>query len=232
MIARPVQTRAEALAGDIETRIIEGGFGPGQIIGTIEELKKQSGYARSTIGEAIRLLSDRGVAEVRPGRGGGVYVKSDHPVVRLRRTLLSVTERPGSVLDAIAVRESLEALIDIDAARHRSEQDIADINALMKDLIKALPKGLGPFLDANWRLHGRIAEITPNDMARDFYLSTLDFIKEKAASAQHDDPATGPGYLQIRLQVHQELVDAIASGDTHRTHLAVITHRGALMSDR
>ncbi|WP_371348632.1 FadR/GntR family transcriptional regulator [Ancylobacter sp. IITR112] len=230
MIGRQVQTRAEALAGDIETRIVEGGFGPGQMIGTIEELKKQSGFARSTVGEAIRLLSDRGVAEVRPGRGGGVYVKSDHPVVRMRRTLLSVTERPGSVFDAIAVRDALEALVDVDAARHRTEQDIADIKALMEELSRALLQGLGPFLDANWRLHGRIAEITPNAMARDFYLSALDFIKEHAASAQHDNPATGPGYLQIRLQVHQELVDAIASGDTHRTHLAVITHRGALMS--
>lgn len=221
-----LQTRAGLLATQIEAQIANGEFGSGEMIGTLDALKRSSGYARSTVAEAIRLLSDRGVAEIRPGRGGGVYVANhDDPVVRIGRTLLTISGQPSAVSDAMAVRNTLEPLIVMDAARHRDEHDIRELRSALRDLADAIPDGTPAFIKANWKLHLRIAEITPNVLARTLYQGILGFADDQAASAEHVEPASDRPWLELRYEIHQELIESIVSGDTHRAYQAASSHR-------
>lgn len=222
-----VKTRAELLATQLEAQIANGEFGPGDMIGTLDELKQRSGYARSTVAEAIRLLTDRGAAEVRPGRGGGVYVATDgaDPVVRIGRTLLTISGQPSAVADAIAVRKALEPLIVMDATRHRDEDDIRELRSIVEELADAIPEGTASFLAVNWRLHLRICEITPNIFARSLYRGMLQYTNEQSSSAEHSEPLNDRPWLELRYQIHRELVEAIASGDTHRANQAVSSHQ-------
>lgn len=220
-------TRAHVLASEIENQILDRTFQPGDLIGTIDDLKARSGYARPTVAEAIRLLTDRGLAEIRPGRGGGLFATAAGPMVRIRHTLLAVTDAPNSVAEAVAVREALEVLIDLDAAEHRTPSDIADMRKLLKRLTTSAKKGTAPFMDANWNLHERIALVTPNQTASALYLSMLRFVREHAIDAMHDDdPDSAEAWLQTRVEAHAELVEAIASGDPARTRAAVGRHAG------
>lgn len=221
-----VKTRAELLATQLEGQIANGEFGPGEMVGTLDELKQRSGYARSTVAEAIRLLSDRGVAEIRPGRGGGVYVATDSdPVVRIGRTLLTISGQPSAVADAIAVRKALEPLIVMDATRHRDEADIRELRSILQELADAIPEGTTRFLPVNWRLHLRISEITPNVFARSLYRGMLQYTSDQSSSAEHSEPSNDRPWLEMRYQIHRELVEAIASGDTHRANQAVSSHQ-------
>jgi len=222
------QTRANVLASEIEHQILEREFKPGELIGTIDSLRERSGFARSTVAEAIRLLADRGLAEIRPGRGGGLFATAAGPMVRIRHTLLAVTDAPGSVAEAVAVREALEVLIDVDAAQHRTNADITDIKRGLAKLTSAA-KGTTAFLLANWDLHERIALISPNQTASALYLSMTRFVREHAVAATHDEsPETATEWLAIRVATHTELVDAIVAGDVARTKKAVDKHAGLL----
>lgn len=221
-----VKTRAELLAAQLEARIADGEFETGDMIGTMDELKQQSGYARSTVAEAIRLLTDRGVAEVRPGRGGGVYVAADdNPVVRIGRTLLTISSQPSAVSDAIAVRKALEPLIVMDATRHRNETDIRELRSILQELANAIPQGTASFLALNWKLHLRISDISPNVFARHLYRGMLEYTDDHSSGAEHSEPANDRPWLEMRFQIHRELVEAIASGDTLRAHQAVSSHQ-------
>jgi GntR family transcriptional repressor for pyruvate dehydrogenase complex len=221
-----VKTRAELLATQLEDQIAKGEFGPGEMIGTLDDLKRRSGYARSTVAEAIRLLSDRGVAEVRPGRGGGVYVAADgEPVVRIGRTLLTISGQPSAVADAIAVRKALEPLIVMDATRHRDETDIRELRSILQELADAIPEGTARFLAVNWKLHQRICDITPNEFARSLYGGMLQYTSDQSSSAEHVEPTNERPWLEMRYQIHRELVEAIASGDTLRANQAVLSHQ-------
>lgn len=229
-----VKTRAELLATQLEGKIVNGEFGPGDMIGTLDELKQQSGYARSTVAEAIRLLTDRGVAEVRPGRGGGVYVATaGDPVVRIGRTLLTISGQPAAVTDAIEVRHALEPLIVMAATRHRDETDIMELRSILQELAEAVAQGTERFLEVNWRLHLRISDITPNVFARNLYRAMVQYTHDQSVSAEHSEPSNDGPWLELRYQVHRELVDAIISGDTHRANLAVSSHQNnQLRSER
>ncbi|GAA1706871.1 FCD domain-containing protein [Kribbella yunnanensis] len=220
MLSDAPLSRAEHLAATVEEQIRLDGLAAGAAIGTLEELRLQSGFSKPTVSEAVRLLRDRGVVLIKPGRGGGLFVADRGPVVRLRHTLLSVAEAPTTVMDAVELREHLELLVDQGAARCRSD---ADIDALRR-LVAAMGEAADwpAFMAANWALHERIAEICPNAMASAVYTSTLGHIA--AATPVFDDDADFGDYRDLRHRVHVELVEAIASGDPDQVAAAVAAH--------
>ncbi len=225
MVTDAPATRAQALAAAIEQSITDDRLGAGDPLGTIEQWRARSGFARATVSEAIRLLVDRGLAEIRPGRGGGVFVARTGPVVRLRHTLLSVHGEATTLADAIAIREALEPLVVLDAARSRTA---AQARALRTQLgrVEAALDDHDAFIRSIWTLHEQIAAITPNEMLRAMYLAMMHVIGEHADRAVSDAARVeqAEGYRAHRLAVHRELVDAIDAGDVARASTAVAAH--------
>jgi DNA-binding FadR family transcriptional regulator len=224
MFSRPPGL-AQRLASEIEELITARGLRSGDRITTMEELREQTGYGRATIVETFRLLAERGSAEVRPGRGGGLFAAEAGPAVRLRQTLLTVPHGASTVADAIAVRDSLEELIALEAAAHRSDQDILDLQVRL-ELMRRSSGDLEDFLRANWSLHERIAAITPNDLARALYVALLRCIAELSVHAESESSAASAEYLAERLAVHEQLVEAIRLGEAKLIKAAVAAHRG------
>ncbi|MFG2881651.1 FadR/GntR family transcriptional regulator [Streptomyces sp. NPDC048297] len=216
---------------DIERIVAERDLQPGDRIATMDELRKQSRLGRATISEAARLLTERGTVDVRPGRGGGLFVASAGSVVRLRHTLLAAGQDAVSVANALAVRDSLEELIDTDAARHRTAEDIAELREIVT-YIRANGTTREAFMRDNWTLHTRIAAITPNDLARSIYLSTMEQAVGLPTQADAATASDEGDYLAARMDVHEELVEAIASGDITRTSRAVVAHHAITLGTR
>ena len=150
-------------------------------------------------------------------------------MVRIRHTLLAVTDAPTSVAEAVAVREALEVLIETDAATHRTPADINDVKKLLARLRTAANRGTTEFLLANWDLHERIAQISPNRTASARSLSMPPNVREPAVAATHDDdPSSAAAWLRVRVEAHEELVAAVIAGDVSRVKAAVDTHAGLL----
>lgn len=216
-------SRVEALASTIEQSLVDRRLAPGDRITTVAELRGTTGLAKQTITETLRLLADRGVVEIRPGRNGGAFVADSTPIVKIRRTLLAVPEGATTVADAADVRDALEELICLDAARVRSARDIAQLRTLARKMQRTA--SLVEFMKVNWALHERIAQITPNRVAQAVYLGTIRCISELSTPAASTAPDPG-AYLDRRRAVHVELVEAIVSGDEKRTAKAVRAHKG------
>ncbi|MEV7391533.1 MULTISPECIES: FCD domain-containing protein [unclassified Streptomyces] len=217
-------TRAETLVASIEAQIEQQQLSPGAWLGTKEDLRTRSGFARATVNEAVRLLESRGRVVIKPGRGGGLYVAAASPIVRLRHTLLTVDDA-SSVADAIAMRDALELLVATDATRHCTRQDVADLRKQLTVMRRATDS-TDAFMRANWALHERIARVSPNQMLQGVYLGLTQCIAEHAITAESDDPGHRTEHMANRLDVHIALVDAIASGDLARTRVAVERHAG------
>lgn len=215
-------TRAQALASAIEESIVAKALVAGDSLGTIEHWRTESGFARATVNEAMRLLADRGIAEIRPGRGGGIFVAPDAAVVRLRHTLLSVRGEAASVADALVVRDALEPLVVIDAARSHTTTRLRSVYAKLRQLEKAT-EDHSEFIGANFALHEAIAHLTPNELLRTMYLATIRVICEHATGAV-SDVVPADSYRAHRIAVHVQLVEAIESGDLDRVNRAIADH--------
>lgn len=212
-------TRAEQLAAALTARIRDDGLPRGAAVGTFESLRSETGFAYATVSEAVRLLRDRGVVEIRSGRGGGIFVADTAPVVRLRNTLLGDLADPAAVADAIELRDHLELIVDIAATRHRTDADVAELRRAV-DGMAAAPDW-ATMLEANWALHERIAQIGPNGLMRSVYVATLGPLR--SSSRRLDDDASAD-YREQRIAVHRDLVDAIADGDVDALPAVVARH--------
>ncbi|MEE4545888.1 FCD domain-containing protein [Streptomyces sp. V4-01] len=221
MVLPAHRTRAEELVFYVEDSIEKRGLRPGDHIGTRADLREQTGVARATVNEAIRLLQERRRIVLRPGPGGGLFVAATDPVVRLGRTLLTVHGEPLAVAEAIEVREQLEPLVAAHAAQHRTAKDGREL----KSLITAMKKNLddvSQFVSVNWDLHVRIAAISPNAVLRGTYVGLYEFVNH--VSLVNPQPRDGD-YLAQRLKVHGDLVDAILAGDVPAARQAAEAHR-------
>jgi DNA-binding FadR family transcriptional regulator len=215
------RTRAEQLAALLDERIRNGEYAHGESIGTLESLRAETGFAYATVSEAVRLLRDRGLLEIRQGRGGGLFAVEAGPVVRMRHTLLGVVDNPTTVADAVELREHLELLIDVAAARHRTDRDVSELREMLAAM--ELAQTDEEFIRANWALHERIALICPNEMARSVYIGTLGHL---ATTTPHIDDKNARDYRRERLRIHRNLVEAIAAGEASRVRKVVADHNG------
>lgn len=215
------RSRAEDVVFYVESAIEKRGLRPGDHIGTRADLRDETGVARATVNEAIRLLQERQRIAVRPGPGGGLFVAATDPVVRLGRTLLTVHAEPSAVAGAIEVREQLEPLVAAHAAQHRTAKDGRELKSLITAMSKNLDD-ISKFVSLNWDLHTRIAAISTNAVLRGTYVGLYEFVNQ--VSLVNPQPRDAV-YMQQRMKVHQELVDAILAGDVAAAQQAAEAHR-------
>ncbi|NEA26150.1 FadR/GntR family transcriptional regulator [Actinomadura bangladeshensis] len=217
----PRPSRAETVAKRIEARIAEDSLPNGHRLGTRDSLRREFDVAAATFNEAVRLLTARGTVSVRPGVKGGVFVATPPPLVRLGRKMLELSGDSVPVSDCLVMRDALEPLLAREAMRHRTEADIADLRRLADEMAAAEAESGVGYLAANWALHRRIAEITPNKILQHTYVSLLEFVETRLRGVTSDEPTTrhvdGPA-------VHRELVEAIAAGDPDRLDAAAAAH--------
>lgn len=205
----------------VEHTIKQRDLRPGDRIGTRSDLREQTGVARATVNEAIRLLQDRRSVSVRPGPGGGLFVAAPDPVVTLGRSLLSVEGDPTLASGAIEMREQLEPLIAQHAARHRNRTDIKELRQALKALLRSRNEP-NEFAVNMVNLHVRVAAISPNPVLKASYTSLYEYVGRVSAVAAMPKDSD---YVEARLQVHRDLINAIISGDVEAAEKAGLAHR-------
>jgi DNA-binding FadR family transcriptional regulator len=162
-------------------------------------------------------VQSRGVVTVRPGPGGGLFASRQSPMVRLGNSVLALDEDAASVADAVRIRNALDPLLVEDALRHAGRKDLTAMRHELERMRAAAAELDGTaFVHANWALHARIAEVSPNAVLRSFYLSLLEIIESHTLSVQSVAGQPLPEYIQSRYDLHAALVDAIADRDESR----------------
>ena len=218
LLARSRISLGESIARELETDITGGILGPGERLGTKEELRSRFGVALATINEAVRLLEMRGMLIARPGPGGGIFVASASARVRLNQFVLGYRWGEAAVADHHIVRNALEPLVCREAARYRRDSDIR----VLRNMLDGMEKQIGDpmtYIRRTLDLHRRVAKIVRNDPLRSIYLTMLDFLEDSAEHAEYDTFDA----LE-HLARHRELVEAIAEGPGDRLEAAIAAH--------
>lgn len=211
--------RAERLARAIERHIEEGELGAGTRLGTKREIKETHKVALATVNEALRLLEMRGIVDLRPGPGGGVFVTKPSADVRLSHLVLGFKGGSASMEECLAVRNALEYLVAADAGRHHKAKDLRDCRKILATLTASQDDPI-EFLTAIWTLHRRIVEISPNELLRNLYTTLLDVVQSDLRRVASDDIFNA----EETIAVHCDLVDAIATRDPAVIRVAVNRH--------
>jgi DNA-binding FadR family transcriptional regulator len=191
----------------------------GDRLGTKKELCTRLGIANGTLNEAIRLLQERGLVTLRPGPKGGIFVARTDPIARLGHTLLPLRAEPDLVAGALEVQESLQALVALDALRHRTADDVTALRRLRQQ-IEGTVGDDGEFSAALTRLHELIATMGTNQVLQVVYQGVLACLR---AANESSDAGSVRSLAERRkvLRRHQRLVASIVDQDEEACHRAM-----------
>jgi GntR family transcriptional regulator, transcriptional repressor for pyruvate dehydrogenase complex len=131
-----IQPAYRQVADQLRSLILSGELQPGSRLPNETDLSNLFGVSRSTVREALRVLSSQGMLSTTRGVGGGSFVAHPDPeqITRYLETslgLLSGTDEV-SVRELTEVREMLEVPATALAAVRRSDDDLRALRVILE----------------------------------------------------------------------------------------------------
>ncbi|MEU5848590.1 FadR/GntR family transcriptional regulator [Saccharopolyspora shandongensis] len=214
----------EALADTLQEEILE--LAPSDRLPTEAELAERFDVSRTVVRETARLLVQRGLVTVKPGRGMAVAEFDGRLIADQYALLLRLSQ--GSFEQLQEIRLVLEVEMSVFAAARRTEQHLAAMREANQRLEKAVDAS-GEFLDADLAFHEIIAEASGNPFFSLMIRPVNGFLR--------DAYRKGTGYsfeACNTVQEHIEIAEAISAGDPSRARFATENHLRRIMrhSDR
>jgi DNA-binding FadR family transcriptional regulator len=196
---------SEQLADEILGYIVDQALPPGTRLAPERQMLADTGRARGTLREALRLLESRGVVEVRPGAAGGAFVRKPQPA-DLGAAITAVLMLEGAtMLDVLSAREDLEVAALMRAARRIGPRHLA----IMQDSVDRLREHLADrdrFLAEASRFHAVINEAAASPVLR--------ILNDALRTTQMHSTTHFPiPYRERVADEHQQIIDAIRAGD-------------------
>ena len=221
-LSRTEGSLAEKLVRRIETVILEHRALGNPRLGSKEELRQTFQVAHGTMNEAMRVLETRGLIELKRGPQGGVFVASPSVFLRLSNVFLGFRKDSESIRNCLQVRDQLEVLTAVEAARvaQAKPEDVKELYRLLDEMYETIEQPQIS-LKWNWELHRRISRMGANSVLSGIYLTLLDYIEQELTEVA---PVLNYGRAERVLQMHRDIIDAIASGDVERTAKAARKH--------
>ncbi|GAA2807606.1 FadR/GntR family transcriptional regulator [Crossiella cryophila] len=213
----------DRIADDIEREILAQRLDSGARFALRTELIERFGVSASAMNEALRILRERGVVQVKPGAQGGVFIAQPPPQVRLG--VLDLWFR-GLQVDAVELFEARSALEDSlsgVAAERATPADARDLDWALEELRerRADPR---LYLEATMRFHGVIARAARIPVLAGMYESVVTLLRGALVRAEFAVP-DAQAALARNIEVHARLAKAIAAGDREALAAALADHR-------
>jgi GntR family transcriptional regulator, transcriptional repressor for pyruvate dehydrogenase complex len=197
------------LADQVEEDMLDGDYLVDAQLPTESALAARYGVSRQVVREAARLLEDRGLVNIRAGRGMTVAAPGVEAIVQRYR---SVLRRDGASLsDLMQLRQMIEVDMSALAARNRTEADVAR----MREILATAREHLDDYdacLAADLAFHMAVAQATQNPFVLMF--------AQPINMVLRDVYSKPIGYLATQentLREHGAIADAIAAGDADAT---------------
>ncbi|REE67989.1 GntR family transcriptional regulator [Paenibacillus taihuensis] len=211
MQAKPLKSY-EWVSRELGDRIAAGDLKPGDKLPSVVDLAAQYNVGRSTIREALSALKARGLLDIR--QGGGTFVLA--PPEPQEESTAAVREdwldRADSLLQLLEVRKVLETGCASLAAKHRSADDLAAMEATLAQMEQRLDdEAFGEQADV--QLHEQIARASRNPMLVELMKSLSQRLHESMRDTRSLWFYGEQQSARRLLEEHSGIVDAIRLQD-------------------
>jgi len=199
----------------IQEAIVSGTLKPGRQLPAERELKEQFGISRGTLREALRVLEQKGLIEIRTGVSGGSIIREVNSEQLSENLGLLIRNRTVSLRDLAEFREGVEGGVAALAAQRATKQDLSILQGLLTEAegcLKAGRKGWDDFIRTDEKLHMALARISGNQL----YISLLESVYNNIHTYYENYLTLGKQILQENFDDLKSIVAAVADGDGQR----------------
>lgn len=214
----------EQIAEQIEQLILSGKLRSGDRLPTERELAEQFQASRTAVREAMKTLAQKGLVNMRPGRGTIVIDGTSQAMRHSLDLMMRVGQASGSD-DLVEVREILEPEIAALAAARATEEHIA----LLQEAVQVMDASLADadtYIAADNDFHRALAKATQNHLILTFVDSIVDLLSEQRKHIFSVEGGSARGQLH-----HKRLLDAMLRRDPEAARTAMQAHLQQVRAD-
>lgn len=188
-----------------------GELKPGDKIPTEPELAESLGVARSSVREAIKILTYMGVLESK--RAEGTFICDGYNESMIDPMVYGIILHQDSFENLMDLREMTEVGMIHLAILHHNEKDLDELEDLLSEMKAAMvKKDIEEIFQADNRFHDKIAEMARNPMADKINR----VVRSLTYALRFETVSTMVqlGETDKLLDAHQKLLDTMSDGDT------------------
>jgi GntR family transcriptional regulator, transcriptional repressor for pyruvate dehydrogenase complex len=214
----------ELIAAQIEQQILQGDLKKGERLPNERELAERFQASRTAVREAMKILAQKGLVDMRPGRGTIVIDGTSQAV----RDSLGLMIRVGQFSDTqqlVEVREILEPEIAALAALHATDEDVIGLHQAVEIMDLHLDDA-DAYIAADNSFHETLARATQNKLI----LVLMDPIMSLLAE-QRKLIFTVQGGPQRGQEHHKKILLAVTQHDIDAARIAMRAHLCQVRAD-
>lgn len=222
----PIQSQRifELIAASIEQSILNGELHSGDRLPTERVLGEQFHASRTAVREAMKILAQKGLIEMSPGRGTTVIDATARAMHKALDLMLRVGHTQNAN-DLVEVRELLEPEIAALAAVRMNESEIAILEAAVQTMDQ-FQHDADTYIAADNDFHHTLARGSRNELIFILLDSFIDLLSEqrKRIFAVEGGPARGQIY-------HKQILAAIKRHDAEGARASMKNHLQQIRQD-
>lgn len=214
------------VAEEMEKSITQSSFPEGKKLGSERELAARYHVSRNVIRKALRLLSEKGIVEIRQNEGAFVTAASNENIIEILRTMLITNKL--YFLQSLEVREALEQAIIEKAILHLNQQKLSHLESIYWEMETLKQKNnIEAFIEKDSKFHEQIAGFIPNPFFQlvltTFYgmVNKEFFLLTKVTQTALDDTQ----------KEHLQILNSLKTNDKHAARQAVENHMNSIRKD-
>jgi GntR family transcriptional repressor for pyruvate dehydrogenase complex len=214
----------EKIVDQIENRILSGELKLGEHLPSERELAEQFRVSRTAVREAVKTLSEKGLVQVRRGRGTFVTNGTSQAMRHSLGLMIKIGQAEGS-RHLVEVREIFEPETAALAALRASDDQIA----AMREAVATMDAALGDaetFIEGDLDFHLALAEASQNSLIPALIDSIVDLLREQRMAIFR--VAGGPQRGQYH---HQRILAAVTRHDPQGAREAMRAHLQQVRQD-
>ena len=213
----------EDVVEQIQEAILSGQIKDGDRLPPERELREMLQTSRSTIREALRVLEQKGLIEIRLGTGGGAMVKAVSSETITESLALLIASRSISLKHLYEFRERVEGDVAVLATERCTPEHITNLRQLLKEAhaeVQKGPEAARDFLHIDREIHFYLSQITNNPI----YIIILKTVHNNIQRYFDQYLAMDQERLDENYNDLVRIVDCLEKGDGEQARQLAQTH--------
>ncbi|UFS70125.1 FCD domain-containing protein [Geomonas sp. RF6] len=207
----------------IQEAIVTGKLKTGDQLPAERDLKERFQVSRGTLREALRVLEQKGLIEIRTGVAGGSIVKGVGTEQVSASLALLIRYKKVSLQNLAEFRIGLEGDVAALAATRATAEDVAKLKALLakaSDFFQKGPDFWDSFIRTDEEIHLGVAETTRNPL----FISVLESLSQNIHTYYESFLPRDEALLQENHQDMIQLIAAIEAGNAEEARRVAREH--------
>lgn len=211
------------IVDQIEEAILDQRLKTGDMLPSERDLIEKFEIGRGTLREALRVLEQKGLIEIRLGTNGGAFVKGLTTEKISESLALLIRFQKVSLEHLAEFREGVEGNVVALAATRATRTDITEMRELLNEARLYMEKGVSnqdDFIRVDEHIHQVLARISKNPV----YISVLQTIHENIHPYFENFLPREPHIIEENFKDLSDIVEAVERKDARKARLLAQQH--------